>query len=309
MNFADSYLKKYPFSQKIFKEQANKNLGIVIVIPAYNENQLLDTLFSVWNCKRAVNITEVIIVINSAENEIEEIKEQNRKIYNEAKAWISKHQDPLLRFFITNFDKLPKKHAGAGLARKIGMDEAIRRFNSLNNKLGIIVSLDADTLVKENYLIEIERAFSNKKINVGILNFEHAINGNNFSEDIYSASLKYELYLRYYKHALKYSGFPYYYQTIGSCFAVRAEAYTKQGGMNRRQAGEDFYFLQKVFQLGGICEIKSTCVYPSSRPSDRVPFGTGPMINEISKSNSNFNVYNFSAFDDLKFFFSYIDKF
>ena len=28
--------------------------------------------------------------------------------------------------------------------------------------------------------------------------------------------------------------------------AVRAHAYARQGGMNRRQAGEDFYFMQKL---------------------------------------------------------------
>ena len=41
-------------------------------------------------------------------------------------------------------------------------------------------------------------------------------------------------------------GYPDSIYTIGSAFAVRAEAYMKQGGMNRRQAGEDFYFLYKL---------------------------------------------------------------
>nr|MDA3778989.1 glycosyltransferase [Bacteroidales bacterium] len=307
MNFADSYLKKYPFKDAFFYEKPNKNLNIVIVIPAYNEDKLLDTLYSLWKCNKPQKAVEVIIIINSAQNETQDIREKNRKTYNEARDWIKKHQDLLLRFFIENFDELPNKHAGAGLARKIGMDEAIRRFNSINNKSGIIVSLDADTLVKENYLVEIEKSFLDKNINVGILNFQHPISGNEFSDDIYFASIKYELYLRYYKNALKFTRFPYFYQTIGSCFAVKVEAYVKQGGMNRRQAGEDFYFLQKIFQLGGITEIKATRVYPSSRPSDRVPFGTGPMIKEISKSENSFDIYNFKAFEDLKYFFDNIE--
>ncbi|PLX10775.1 MAG: family 2 glycosyl transferase, partial [Marinilabiliales bacterium] len=97
--------------------------------------------------------------------------------------------------------------------------------------------------------------------------------------------------------------FPYSYYTVGSCFAVNASVYVKQGGMNRKQAGEDFYFLHKVFPLGRCYEINSTCVYPSPRPSDRVPFGTGPMIQSISEStNKDLRTYNFESFIDLKIF-------
>ena len=49
--------------------------------------------------------------------------------------------------------------AKAGTARKAGMDEAVRRYNLLGKPQGIIVSLDADTLVDENYLVEIENYF------------------------------------------------------------------------------------------------------------------------------------------------------
>ena len=37
--------------------------------------------------------------------------------------------------------------------------------------------------------------------------------------------------------------------------AVRADAYLRQGGMNRRKAGEDFYFLNKFMVLGGYGEM------------------------------------------------------
>src|SRR5213594_3575687 len=84
----------------------------------------------------------------------------------------------------------------------------------------------------------------------------------------------YELHLRYYVRALRYAGFPYAHHTIGSCMAVRADVYKKQGGMNKRQAGEDFYFLQKIIPLGHFTDLTETKVIPSSRPSDRVPFGT-----------------------------------
>ena len=51
---------------------------------------------------------------------------------------------------------LAHKHAGVGWGRKIGMDLALKRFLHLN-KNGLIVGLDADTIVEENYLNSIFR--------------------------------------------------------------------------------------------------------------------------------------------------------
>jgi len=91
---------------------------------------------------------------------------------------------------------------------------------------------------------------------------------------------------------------------------VRADAYAKQGGMNRRKAGEDFYFLQKIIMLGNYGEINSTKVIPSPRTSDRVPFGTGAAISKMLENNTNvFTTYNFDAFILLKSFFKNIPSF
>ncbi len=42
-----------------------------------------------------------------------------------------------------------------------------------------------------------------------------------------------------------------------------------------RQAGEDFYFLNKFAKLAPLGDVRATTVYPSARASGRVPFGTG----------------------------------
>ena len=42
---------------------------------------------------------------------------------------------------------------GVGLARKTGMDEAVRRFDIINNPEGVILSLDADCTVEHNYFV------------------------------------------------------------------------------------------------------------------------------------------------------------
>jgi hypothetical protein len=81
---------------------------------------------------------------------------------------------------------------------------------------------------------------------------------------------------------------------------VTAETYVDQGGMNKRKAGEDFYFLQKVIPLGNFHEINTACVYPSPRPSDRVPFGTGVIVKRFADGKmSNVETYNPGAFSPL----------
>jgi hypothetical protein len=92
------------------------------------------------------------------------------------------------------------------------------------------------------------------------------------------------MHLRYYLQALRYTGYPYAFHTIGSCFAVKAEVYCRQGGMSKRKAGEEFYLNQKVAEQGQFTECNTTTVYPSPRPSDRVPFGTGPEVRKQLKN-------------------------
>jgi hypothetical protein len=86
--------------------------------------------------------------------------------------------------------------------------------------------------------------------------------------------------------------------------AVKSSIYQSQGGMNKRKAGEDFYFLQKVLQQGNFMEINSTRVIPSPRKSDRVPFGTGRAIKEFTEGKNLDSAYCFKAFLDVRDFTS-----
>ena len=135
-----------------------------------------------------------------------------------------------------------------------------------------------------------------------MLNFLHRIPDNaGFIEEAIS---QYEQYIWYYRNALKTIDFPYYYHTIGSAFAVLADAYVRVGGIGRQQGGEDFYFLQKVFQLEKTMELMKTYVYPEARLSTRIPFGTGPALEKINTSPDRvLRVYSVEAFIVLKSFF------
>ena len=88
---------------------------------------------------------------------------------------------------------------------------------------------------------------------------------------------------------------------------VKAWAYIKQGGMNRRKAGEDFYFLQKISWLGKVTELSNTTVYPSPRISDRVPFGTGKAIRNFIKSKQQTS-YPLQAYLDIQWLIKQTDS-
>ena len=310
MSFADSYIKKHCLFNTLINNKPAKDLQMTVVIPCYNESGIENTIESLASCKPTKKETEVIIVINSSVDSPPEVLEQNDKTEVLLRKSLDKYTQHKLKFHLIHKKNLPAKHAGAGLARKIGMDEAVRRYNSINNPDGIIISFDADSLCKPNFLTSIEDYYSNNNKAIGsTVYFEHPITGTEFSPEIYSAITQYELYLRYYNQSLRYAGYPYAFHTIGSCFNVKVSAYTAQGGMNRKQAGEDFYFLQKIIPNGKFGEINTTCVYPSPRPSDRVPFGTGPMIKKLVSEKKTLQTYALQSFMDLKQLFSETDKF
>lgn len=298
------YLQNYSVKPQLLNKQVNSNLGIIVVIPCFNEPYLIATLGSLYKCDLPNCGVEVIVVINSSESADRLIKEQNKKTIGEALKWSAKHQKIGIDFHFLLEDKLPEKDAGVGFARKIGMDEAVRRFEQINKAEGVIVCFDADSRCEENYLVEIEKHFElNLKSPACSIHFEHPIEGGNYPAHIYKGIAEYELHLRYYKNGLSYCGLPYAYHTIGSSMAVRSSAYQKQNGMNKRKAGEDFYFLQKLIPLGNFTEIKTTKVIPSPRVSNRVPFGTGKaMQNYVDNEQKEHLSYNIQSFIDLKQF-------
>lgn len=280
---------------------------MIVVIPCYDETELIKSLTALHKCMQPTCNVEVITVINASEHERDEVKKRNLKSFDDAINWAKEKSNTGIQFHFILKQDLPQKHAGVGLARKIGMDEAVRRFEK-NNKDGIIVCFDADSLCASNYLVEIEGHFVKKSTSPGCsIHFEHPLNGNDFENEIYSSIAEYELFLRYYKQSLSFCGLPFAFHTIGSSMAVRSFAYQKQGGMNKRKAGEDFYFLQKIIALGNFSELNSTKVIPSPRTSHRVPFGTGKAISERMNSlEKEMKVYSFRIFEEIKVFVAMI---
>jgi len=299
----NKYFLKYGFQTIKLLEKPSDNLGIIVVIPCFNEKNILATLSSLNSCNQSFCDVKIIIVINQSEIISEEISSQNEQTFKEIKQG-KKENNYSFKLDVLFEKELPKKHAGVGLARKIGMDEAVMQFDSIN-KDGIIVCLDADCEVESNYFVEIEKHFETFPKTPGCsIKYAHHLEGNVYKQDIYEGIINYELHLRYYNQMLHYCGVPYAFHTVGSSMAIKSSAYQKQGGMNKRKAGEDFYFLHKIIELGGFTELNSTTVFPSPRISDRVPFGTGKAIGDwIDSKENEYFTYDFCSFDSLKIVF------
>ncbi len=304
----NKYLQKHPPFTDFDPAYIGK-ADIVVVIPVYLEDDLLSTLNSLVQCRVSEEKVAVLLVVNAQKNAESEVIEKQKNTIEEITQYIST-TNHVIDFFVIEALDLPKKHFGAGLARKIGMDLAVKHFSTIKKSDGIIVSLDADTIVSDNYFTSIASYFKVKKHKGCSIYFEHPVKGDAFNEEIYNAIIQYELHLRYYVACLKMINFPYAFHTIGSCFAFKAEAYVKAGGMNRRQGGEEFYFIQKLIQMGGYGELNDTVIQPSPRISDRVPFGTGPTIKSIVESgDEEYLTYNLQGFIDLKILFENMDSF
>jgi hypothetical protein len=173
--------------------------------------------------------------------------------------------------------ELPLKGGGVGLARRIGLDLALARLDAMNGE-ALLVCLDADTLVRPDYLPALVKHFEQSVCGAAVIPFRHQRGATPESDRLIT---RYELFLRGYLLGLALAGSPYAFHSVGSAMACRATAYVKIGGMNSRAAGEDFYFLQQLARTVGVEQLAGTVVHPSPRASHRVPFGTGRSVSRM----------------------------
>ena len=307
MGFADWYFKRFSVSALCISEP-KYTPSLVVVIPACNEPNIISTIQDLWDAKLPNVQVAVLVVVNHAENADAQIISQNKQTIEALRQFEVSHcKDGIsLHFCLQTFST---KYAGVGSARKFGMDTAVHWFNSGDVSQGIIASLDADVHIDFNYLSEVYAYFrSHPKCGAAVIKFAHPISGSEFPSKQYQAIASYELYLRFFRLGLKWCGYPFPIYTIGSCFAVNVDSYCRAGGMNRKQGGEDFYFLHKLTATTRMGEINSTCVYPSPRISNRVPFGTGPEVEKILNADS-YLTYQSNLFDMLKAWFAMFPNF
>ena len=292
-----------PREEALIREQPADDLRFVVVIPSFNESGLHHSLDSLFHAHPVDHSVEIVVVINWPEDAGEEIREINLALYRQYSEMFAPSPGNRIQCHFILAGDLPSRYAGAGLARKTGMDEAVRRFVAAGTYDGIILSFDADTTCQPDYFTALKQHFDDHPGVSGCnIRFEHPLTGEDFPPEVYHAVAFYELHMRYYLRGLRRTGHPNVYHTVGSAFAVRTDSYCRQGGMNRKKAGEDFYFLQKLFDEGNFSECNSTTVIPSPRPSNRVIFGTGPSVSAYLRTGLEPLTFHPSSFVPMEIF-------
>ena len=308
------YLNKYSLEKRSAEYSGAETFNNIAVIPAIKEyGNIIKLIESLALCDSAYfPETLFLFVINNTLNAPDEIIEDNRRSIALLRNFINGNEThgtlngTVLKSGIrigfidasSEGKAMPVKEGGVGYARKIGMDAALELFNYKNKRKKILICLDADCTVNKQYLTSIVESFNKKDLNAGYVNFEHPLPDDDESR---LAIINYEIFLRYYVLGLIYAGSSYAIHTIGSTMLCTYESYIKVEGMNKKKAAEDFYFMEKLCKNYSIHKVDGASVYPSSRGSWRVPFGTGQRVNRyLSKEQNEYLLYSPSSFEVLK---------
>jgi hypothetical protein len=257
-----------------------------LVVPAYRESP--DTLERLCRLPPGAGRTLVILVLNRPDSDPD--AESNRALReavrqlppsgNCPQAADGPHIAALNRradLYCHDMEQLQgpcPKAQGVGLARKTGFDIALKWIDEEGIQSEWICSSDADAQLPGDYFLRLQ----DKAAVAVCLPFWHAPGPNPRCN---RATALYELRLHHYVLGLEYAGSPYAWHSLGSCLAVRAEAYAQVRGFPRRAGGEDFYLLNKLAKVGAVATCPGACIALASRDSERVPFGTGPAVARI----------------------------
>lgn len=321
----ENYMSRYgEINRRFVVSGLRAQIDQIVIIPALAEMMtMFDTLASLsQNPPEDMNRTLIVCVINNREEGIahpddieknqqtiarlDQLIHRNQKETGHAEPERSL-QDQIIRNACSNLAyvdasspgmEMPAREGGVGMARKLGMDMALRQFNYEKPGVKLLLNLDADTRVESNYLAAVRRFFEDRRMKSAVVNYVHQMDGD---PAVQTAICCYEIFLRYYTLGLRFSKSPYAYHSIGSTMVCTVDSYIAVRGMNRREAGEDFYFLNKLAKLGDVGQIHATTVYPSARPSRRVPFGTGQrVIRFLEKRQNEYLLYHPEIFTILK---------
>lgn len=184
--------------------------------------------------------------------------------------------------------QLPHKQ-GVGLARKIALDLALQVVDEQQRagqgEVGWLHTSDADVLLPDGY-------FAVAAPQAGEVGLIYPLR-HRAEPGLELAQQLYDFRLDYYVAMLKWAGSPYAFQTVGSTIAVTPEAYAAVRGMPKRSGGEDFYLLNKLAKLGRLRQLQEPVLDVAARPSQRVPFGTGPALIQIAAMDDPLHEYTY----------------
>jgi len=283
----------------------NHRLKVYAALPVLNENNNIPVIINNLLEQQDVE-TELIICVNQPDDWW---KDPIKKVVCENNRSSIDYIKSLEDSRITLIDKssegngwIGRKH-GVGWARKTAMDIAAQKANTND----LIISVDADTFYPDDYFLDVAESFITHADAIGFsAPYYHQITADPIAN---RCILRYEIYMRNYALNMLLINNPYSFSAIGSGMACKASVYRKVCGLTPKMSGEDFYFIQKLRKAGNIIIDSESVIYPASRFSDRVYFGTGPaMIKGRAGNWESYPIYSQDLFLDVKATFDLFEE-
>ena len=311
------YLERHAEPEVAIADQIDRDYERTVVVPVCREALGFADGFA-HAARTSSGRTLAIVVVNARADAGSSTHEQNlhlieamcdearglRRLSESPPAWIGTLSacDLLLVDRASEGSRFEPKE-GVGLARKIGCDIALGLY-ACGRAGPWIFSTDADAVLPEGYFDGPGRL---DPVATPVLLAHPFWHETSREPALARATALYEIFLRYYVAGLAWAGSPYAVHTIGSTLAVSAEAYAAVRGYPNREAGEDFYLVNKAAKIGPVARMRAEPVRLVSRQSDRTPFGTGRGVAQILDAGGELSLYDPSVFTVLAQWLDHLD--
>ena len=255
-------------------------------IPACSESEDFEQVLQTLAAADGASDHLALVVVNGSETSPKRHHERNRAFLE----WIRKKTGAADTFMglgsygdldvlvvdRASPDRLFPPRQGVGLARKISIDIPTALFAKGQLESPWVRSTDADVWVPGDYWT---RTPPTGNAAAAWMPYAHVLEGDQGQQ---TSMLEYEIYLHYHALGLQSSGSPYPFPCIGSTLWLHVEKYAAVRGFPKKEAGEDFYLLNKLAKVGEVVPLPGERLKIRGRVSDRVPFGTGAALTKMA---------------------------
>ncbi|MBL4678155.1 MAG: glycosyltransferase [Mucilaginibacter sp.] len=253
----------------LFSSAPGKELQITVILPVKNEEEgLIRTLEALrlqldnFNQPLNLDVYEILLLANNCTDESALLARTYQSAFPEFRLHVVEIQ-------------LERKEAHIGTVRRILMDEAFDRLNSVGRPRGIIVPTDGDSEVDPHWLHYIMEEMNKGNDVVGgrILPRETPA----LSKIHHLRDVSYRFHLSRLESMLDPCGsdpWPRHFQCYGPSLAVTCEIYEKAGRIPAIPYLEDEEFRKALYRIDAkVRKSPKVKVYTSSRLVGKVEFG------------------------------------